>query len=86
MTERQKIKMEMHEMSLVKIGNRWATLVLVLNILLPGIGTMIAGCLAGGDSAINNIIVGLLQIVLTPFFLVGWFWSLILGLQIYSLS
>ena len=72
--------MEMHEMATVKIGNRWATVVVALNIFLPGIGTMLAGCLARGDPAINNIIVGLLQIVLTPFFLVGWFWSLILAL------
>ena len=52
--------MEMHEMATVTISNRWATAVLVLNILLPGIGTILAGCIAGGDPAINNVILGLL--------------------------
>ena len=34
----------------------------------------------------NNIIVGLLQLILTPFFLIGFAWSLILGLEIWSKS
>ena len=52
--------MEMHEMALVKVSRDQATVVLVLNIVLPGVGTILAGCLAKGDAAINNVIVGLL--------------------------
>ena len=76
----------MHETALVEVSPRVAKAVLVMNILVPGLGTIVAGYSARGDSFINNIIVGLLQMVLTPFFLVGWFWSLILGLQIYHKS
>ena len=52
--------MEMHEKSVVLISKDQATVALILNIFLPGIGSMVAGCIAGGDHVFNNIIVGLL--------------------------
>ena len=79
-------KMDMHDMALVEVSPCMAKAVLAFNILVPGLGTIMAGCAAKGDPLINNFIVGLLQMVLTPFFLVGWFWSLIIGLQIYHKS
>ena len=73
--------MEMHEKSLiVGIHKKWALVVLILNIIIPGLGTIISGCVARGDHMFNNTIVGLLQLTLTPFFLLGWFWSISLGL------
>ena len=78
--------MEMHERSLVKLDNRDAKIVLALNVLLVGTGTIYAGIKVKGEVMINNVILGLIQMALTPFFLIGWFWSLILGLQIYHLS
>ena len=78
--------MDMHETALVSIPQRWARTVLVANIIVPGLGTIIAGVLVKGDPLINNVIVGLLQLVLTPFFLVGWIWSIILGIQLYKKS
>ena len=52
--------MEMHEKSVVAINEGVALTALVLNIFLPGFGTMLAGCAAKGDHMFNNLIVGLL--------------------------
>ena len=78
--------MEMHDTALVAVPPNWAIIVLVLNLFVPGLGTIVAGCVAKGDPAINNIFVGLLQLVLTPFFLLGWFWALVLSIQIIGKS
>ena len=78
--------MDMHEMALVAVEPKTAKRALILNICLPGAGTILVGYETKGDVLINNIIVGLLQLVLTPFFLVGWTWSFILALQIYHKS
>ena len=78
--------MDMHEMALVAVDPKTAKKVLILNILLPGVGTALVGIKTKGDVLYNNIIVGLLQLVLTPFFMIGWIWSFILALQIYHKS
>ena len=79
--------MEMHEMANVKVKSQVAKYVLILNIVLPGTGTILAGLNQDKKEVlVNNIIVGLLQLVLAPFFLVGWVWSLVLALQIYFKS
>ena len=52
--------MDMHKTALVKLTAKDARAVLILNIILPGVGTMVAGFKTGGEVAINNIIVGLL--------------------------
>lgn len=78
--------MEMHGLAIVKLEPYQGLCCFILNILFSGIGTMLAGFLSGGDNIINNLLVGLLQIVLVPFFLVGWFWSIYLGYCIYDKS
>ena len=78
--------MEMHNNAIVKLTPRQGLCVFILNILFTGFGTMLSGFLAGGDMLINNLLVGLLQVVLYPFFLVGWFWSIYLGYCIYDKS
>ncbi len=48
----------------------------VLNVGLPGIGTMVAACL--GDPMIwskTQLAIGLLQ-MLTSVFIIGWLWSI----------
>ena len=57
--------------------------VIVCNTLLPGLGTTIAGFMAGGDALVNNIIVGALQLYLTCI-IVGWLWSVYTGYLIYK--
>ena len=56
-------------------------LFLFLNIILGGVGTIIAGC-KHGDTAMNGknrkkelIILGIIQIILVPFCLIGNFWG-----------
>eukprot|EP00043_Microstomoeca_roanoka_P002703 m.39879 g.39879 ORF g.39879 m.39879 type:complete len:224 (+) comp11664_c0_seq1:408-1079(+) len=64
----------------------------IINFILPGFGTMIAGCLAlcgaanpgsGTDSAATtfccNLWIGFLQLLTVPFFLLGWIWSIFWG-------
>ena len=78
--------MELHEVSIVEIPHRHAKAVVLLNIFLPGSGSILAGIKAGGDAVFNNVIVGLLQFVMTPFFLLGWFWSIYLAYLILNKS
>ncbi|MFM7856836.1 MAG: hypothetical protein ACKO96_34145 [Flammeovirgaceae bacterium] len=51
--------------------------ILLLNFLFPGFGTIIAGAL--GDALIPGIVVGILQWILFPFFGIGYFWGLYVG-------
>ena len=76
--------MEMHELAIVKLTPSQGLCCFIMNIVLCGSGTMMSGFLSGGDNIINNLLVGLLQIVLIPFFLVGWFWSIYLGYCLYD--
>ena len=79
--------MEMHEKSVVKVDRNMGMIVLLLNIFFSGIGTIVAGVLVGGTfQIINNIIVGFLQLILFPYLLLGWFWSLYTGYLIYKKS
>ena len=60
------------------LGNVWAYIILILNILLPGTGTMIASCL--GDSNVNKtqLTIGIIQL-LTSVYLLGWIFSIYWG-------
>jgi hypothetical protein len=57
----------------------------VLNIFLPGFGTIISGLLASDreNDCWANIFIGLLQMVLAPI-IVGWVFSIIWGYLIYK--
>lgn len=76
----------------------WHTVVFVLNIFLPGFGTMLSaatcihfrnheGLVDGERVRCSGSVVadGLLQLFLFPI-LVGWVWSVIVGYQIYTQS
>lgn len=54
-----------------------ATIVLIINIFFPGVGTMIMGCMSG-DAACNWICLGFAQLVLAPF-IIGWIWAIVTG-------
>lgn len=73
-------------------------LVLLINIFLPGVGTMLSaatcfhvrnhGLMVQGKRTlcVGAIVCdGLLQLFLAPI-LVGWVWSVIFGYQVYSMS
>lgn len=55
-----------------------AILILILNILIPGLGTMIVGCLS--DSPGSWACIGLLQFFLC-FIIIGWIWSIVTGVM-----
>ena len=61
-----------------------AFLCLILNIILPGVGTMINACC--GVRCFSGIFVGILQILTIPLLLFGWIWSICYGLEIYRIS
>ncbi|XP_069117324.1 uncharacterized protein [Argopecten irradians] len=73
---------------------------LVLNILIPGSGTILSGCsiLCCGKARIQakddqltvtlcvNVMVGVAQLFTVTFLLVGWFWSLAWGLKMVTIA
>ena len=60
-----------------------ASVCLILNIFLPGFGTILNACL--GVRVLPGLIYGFLQILLTPI-LIGWVWSIIYGIKIVQRS
>jgi len=57
-------------------GGELAWLWGIINIVLPGIGVIIAGLLDGNTT---DIIIGVLQFLLA-FIFIGWVWAIIWGL------
>ena len=57
------------------LAGPWPYICAILNVVLPGAGSMLATCMEGGASwSKTQIFVGLLQ-MLTAIYLVGWIWS-----------
>ena len=55
-----------------------AFIILILNILFPGIGTFVMACLSNREFFLLNIVYGLIQIF-TAMFIIGWIWAIIWG-------
>ena len=55
-----------------------AFIILILNILFPGIGTLVMACFSTREFILLNIIYGLIQIF-TAMFIFGWIWAIIWG-------
>jgi hypothetical protein len=64
--------------SFPEMSSGTAILILILNILFPGLGTMIMGCMS--DSPGSWICIGLLQFFLC-FIIIGWIWSIVTGVM-----
>ena len=65
----------------------WAGFCLFLNCLpiTCGIGTVISGCcFTQNQDGCRIIIVGLLQLLTLPLFLIGWIWSICHGIELYK--
>ena len=58
-----------------------ALAVLILNIFLPGIGTIVMGCV--GNNSGSWVCIGLCQMFLA-FFIIGWIWAIITGIMCVS--
>ena len=66
------------------IGSPWQYLIFLINLLLPGIGTMIASCF-GTPCSKTQFVIGIAQLF-TSYILVGWIWSIYWGCLIVSKS
>ena len=67
------------------LHNIWAYVCFILNVVLPGVGTMLCACL--GDSNMNKtqLVVGIVQLM-TSVYLLGWFISIYWGYLIVKKS
>ena len=62
-----------------------AFLILIINIILPGIGTLIIACIGPCTSCSTLFCAGMLQLILAPC-IVGWIWSIYWGILIVGKS
>jgi hypothetical protein len=60
------------------------TVLLLLNIFIPPLGTLLSACLSP-KFVVSQIIVGVLQFLLL-FIIVGWIWSIWWGILIFLKS
>ena len=67
---------------LVQVNSPWGLVLLLLNIFIPGLGTIINSCM-GDKWHVTTFIVGLLQMLFASF-LLGWIWSIWWGILILS--
>eukprot|EP00727_Mastigamoeba_balamuthi_P007023 m51a1_g2941 hypothetical protein (89) ;mRNA; f:603055-603754 len=69
-----------HTIGLKTPGKGLVGLILgIVNILLPGIGVIIAGAIDGGEGGVVDIIIGLIQLV-TCWLVIGWIWAIVWGI------
>ena len=68
-----------------ELSNIWAYICFILNVILPGVGTMLCACL--GDTNINKtqIVIGVIQLM-TSVYLLGWLISIYWGYLIVKKS
>ncbi|KAL9654616.1 hypothetical protein ABK040_006678 [Willaertia magna] len=73
------------EDSVVKVKGM-GLIILIVNILFPGIGTILAGIMTEEkEKSQSAIIVGVLQFILTSCF-IGWLWAIYTGFMIMKAS
>jgi hypothetical protein len=77
-------KFEQLRGKLPQVNKVMGIVLLVLNIFLPGVGTLICACI-GPKFEADNIIVGLLQLLLSGC-IIGWVWSIWWGIIILQKS
>jgi hypothetical protein len=72
--------------SVQKCPGDWGLIFFIINIILPGWGTI--GSAFCSDKGINceAIVVGILQFATLFLILIGWFWSIYWGYLIYQKS
>ncbi len=54
-----------------------AIIILIINVIFPGVGTMLLSCI-GGEFKKEHLFVGLIQMVLA-ICVIGWIWSILWG-------
>ena len=69
---------------MVKLDNTRAIVCLVLNIILPGSGSMVSAC-AGEKFNDTALMAGIVQF-LTSWLIIGWVWSVVHGIWLVDKS
>ena len=69
----------------IKLDGTMGLVVLILNILCCGLGTVLAGVLAKGDAMVPGIVIGLVQWFFCWLFC-PWIWAIYVGWTIYKNS
>ena len=62
------------------LDTNWGTGMLIVNILLPGVGTLVAGIKSERNT---TMVIGVFQFLLA-FIIVGWIWSIYWGYLLYK--
>ena len=68
----------------LKVESSMGIVILILNIIIPGLGTMLTACMAG-DFNCTVLLIGILQNFLA-YFIIGWIWSILHGIWVYNKS
>eukprot|EP00347_Sterkiella_histriomuscorum_P023722 403333611 len=66
--------------SIKSVGKTMGILLLLLNIFMPGVGTIINALMGHGISG-TGLLIGFVQMI-TSFMLLGWIWSIWWGVEI----
>ena len=67
------------------VNSCMALIILIINIFLPGTGTMLTGCCGTGANCCAFLLLGILQFLLFPL-LIGWVWSICTGIAVVRVS
>lgn len=62
------------------IDSDMAMIILIVNIITPGLGTMVAGC-ADSENCCKWTCLGFLQMLLAPL-IIGWVWAICTGVEL----
>jgi len=71
--------------TVLKVAKPGHLILFILNIILPGWGTMVSACISTSGFSSMTLIVGLLQLF-TCWLIVGWIWSIWWGYLIFKKS
>jgi len=58
----------------------------LLNIVIPGSGTMLSSAFAEGPYRWDVLLLGFVQLLCAPLLLIGWVWSINHGVAIFDIS
>ena len=75
---------KLQEESVVVVPSPFHIILFIVNIFLPGWGTMISSCCSSNFNPLA-LIVGVIQFITAPI-LIGWVWSIIWGWLIFKKS
>ena len=74
-----------YEDSVVKVEGSMGLILFIVNIIFPGIGTIVSAFMDKGGMNNTALLYGVLQLLLC-WILVGWCWSIYHGYLIYKKS